>query len=182
MTLIRNIVLLVVLALAATLAATIVMAQSPPGSNSPDNHATKKIEFELGIEMLRGYRADLQDRLEKSIGLLIIVIGWLITSDTARKSLASNSFLWWGSVAVLTALLIMYCGTIINFIDNFRQIEKTINGLTYIDAGYELTRYQMRDKFNLPVESFYIAPIASMYIVILLILIQIKRHSGNLMR
>ncbi|MFN0139849.1 MAG: hypothetical protein ACKVQW_07145 [Pyrinomonadaceae bacterium] len=172
MNVIKNIVLLVVLALPATM----VMAQSPPTSDSPDNKATKRIEFELGIEMLRGYRADLQDRLEKSIGLLIIVIGWLITSETARKSLGSNSFLWWGSVAVLTALLIIYCATVFRFICNFWEIEKTIHGLDYIDARYKLTRYQMPVLAPL----FYMAPIASMYTVIALILIQIKRHSGNL--
>lgn len=172
-----------VVALFAFCTAT-AMAQEPSISSSGDQptKASQRVKFELGLEMLRGYRADLQDRLEKSIGLLIIVIGWLITSDTARKSLASNSFLWWGSVVVLTALLIMYCGTIFNFIGNVRKIENAIQGLGYIDAGFELTRYQMPDRFHLPVQSFYIAPIASMYIVIILILIQIKRHSGNLMR
>lgn len=160
------------------------MAQDSAILSSSDQaaKASQKVKFELGLEMLRGYRADLQDRLEKSIGLLVIVIGWLITSDTARKSLAANSFLWWGSVVVLTALLIMYCGTIFNFIGNFRKIENTIQELGYIDTGFELTRYQMPDRLHLPVQSFYIAPIASMYVVIILILIQIKRHSGNFTR
>lgn len=150
------------------------MAQNPPVSSSPENQATTKVKFELGLEMLRGYRADLQDRLEKSVGLLIIVMGWLITSETARKSLNSNSFLWWGSVAVLTALLIMYCLTIFNFIGHFREIQSAIEGLKYMDSQH-LTRYRMPDKiFYLPVELSYIAPLASIYIVIVLILLQIK--------
>lgn len=170
-------------ALFAVFTAT-AMAQDPAISSpgDPATKASQKVKFELGLEMLRGYRADLQDRLEKSVGLLVIVIGWLITSETARKSLAANSFLWWGSVVVLTALLIMYCATIFNFIDNFRKIENTIQQLGYIDSGFELTRYRMPDKFYFPVQSFYIGPIAAMYVVIILILIQIKRHSGSFTR
>ena len=120
---------------------------------------------------------DLQDRLEKSIGLLIIVIGWLITSETARKSLVSNSPLWWGSVAVLTALMVMYCLTISNYVGHFRQIQSTIEGLDYMDSQY-LTQYRMPDKiFYLPAEFSYITPIGAMYIVIVLILLQIKYRS-----
>ena len=138
------------------------MAQGPAISSSADEQATSKVRFELGLEMLRGYRADLQDRLEKSIGLLIIVIGWLITSETARKSLASNSPLWWGSVAVLTALMVMYCLTISNYVGHFRYIQSTIEGLDYMDSQY-LTRYRMPDKiFHLPAEFSYIAPIGAM--------------------
>ncbi|HBB86512.1 MAG TPA: hypothetical protein DC047_02725 [Blastocatellia bacterium] len=150
------------------------MAQQPAVSSSPDNEATTKTKFELGLEMLRGYRGDLQDRLEKSVGLLIIVMGWLITSETARKSLTSNSSLWWGSVAVLTGLMFMYCLTISNFIGHFRYIQSSMENLGYMDSQY-LTRYRMPDKiFYLPVEFSYIAPIFSVYIVIVLILLQIK--------
>ena len=129
--------------------------------------------------MFRAYRSDLQDRLEKSVGLLIIVVGWLITSETARKSLSSNSFLWWGSVVVLTALMVMYCLTISNFVTHCKEIQKAIDSLHYMESQY-LTRYRMPDKiFSLPVELSYIAPIASIYIVIVLILLQIKYRSAK---
>jgi hypothetical protein len=156
------------------------MAQNPGISSSPDNQATTKVKFDLGLEMLRGYRADLQDRLEKSVGLLVIVMGWLITSETARKSLSSNSFLWWGSVAVLTALMVMYCLTIFNFIEHFRYIQSTIDGLEYMKPEYS-TRYRMPEKiFYLPVELSYIAPVTSVYSVIVLILVQIKYRSAKI--
>src|SRR6266550_54811 len=86
-----------------------VIAQDAPAPKSNDATSTNKVRFELGIEMLKGYRADLQDRFEKSAALLIIVIGWLITSDTARKSIGNNSLLFWGGITILTALIAMYC-------------------------------------------------------------------------
>jgi hypothetical protein len=153
--------------------AAMVAAQSA-ASSPADDRATTKAKFELGIEMFRGYRGDLQDRLEKSVGLLIIVVGWLITSETARKSLSSNSFLWCGSIAVLTALMIMYCLTISNFVTHCKDIQKSIDDLHFMESWY-LTRYRMPDRiFGLPVELSYIAPVASIYVVIVLILIQIR--------
>src|SRR6476660_1348364 len=158
--------------------AAAVAAQSAAPSPA-DDRATTKAKFELGIEMFRGYRGDLQDRLEKSVGLLIIVVGWLITSETARKSLSSNPFLWWGSFAILTALLIMYWLTISNFVTHCRDIQKAIDDLHYMESQY-LTRYRMPDKiFGVPVELSYIAPFAAIYIVIVLILIQIRRQTNR---
>jgi hypothetical protein len=73
----------------------------------------------------------------------------------------------------------MYCFTIQNFIRDFREIEQTIAKVGYIDSQFKLTRYQMPDKWGLPVQSFYIAPIVSIYAVIMLILIQIKYRSAK---
>jgi hypothetical protein len=43
-----------------------VIAQNASTANSASDIASKKEKFELGLEMLKGYRSDLQDRLEKS--------------------------------------------------------------------------------------------------------------------
>ena len=154
--------------------ATAVAQDSASSSSAANDVATNRVKFELGLEMLRGYRADLQDRLEKSAALLIIVIGWLITSETARKSIASNSFLFWGGVVILTALMFMYCLTIYNFIGHIRYIGETIKDLGYMEPKY-FTRYYFPDRvFSAPVPFSYIAPILSLYICILLLLFQIK--------
>jgi hypothetical protein len=53
--------------------------QNTSNSNSASDKPIKKEKFELGLEMLKGYRTDLQDRFEKSSALLIVTMGWLIT-------------------------------------------------------------------------------------------------------
>jgi len=153
----------------------IAIGQSPSNSNSANDQPSKKEKFELGLEMLKGYRGDLQDRFEKSSALLIIVIGWLITSDTARKSLANKASLFWGGVTILTALIAMYCLTIYHFIERFKEIQATVQSLAYVDQMY-FARYQMPDTlFLVPVHFSYMLPVIFLYVVILILLLQIKR-------
>jgi hypothetical protein len=153
---------------------TTAIAQNASTPTSTIDISSKKEKFELGLEMLKGYRADLQDRFEKSAALLIIVIGWLITSDTARKSIGNNSLLFWGGVTILTALIVMYCSTIYHFIERYREIQRAVETLGYTESPY-FARYQLPDKiFSMPVHFSYIAPIFPFYIFILLILFQIK--------
>lgn len=52
--------------------------------------ANKKEKFDLCLGMLKEYYNALDSRVEKSFALLIVVIGWLITSDTARKTLSEE--------------------------------------------------------------------------------------------
>jgi hypothetical protein len=151
-----------------------IIAQDTPGKDTGNESTSKKEQFELGLRMIDGYRADLQDRLEKSTALLIIVIGWLITSDTARKSISNNPLLFWGAIGILTALMAMYCLTISNFIDHFIKIQNNIDVLGYMDSLY-LVRYKMPNSlYSVPVSFSYIAPVAALYFFIVLILVQIK--------
>ena len=153
---------------------SIAIAQNTPTSNSANDPPSRKEKFELGIEMLKGYRTDLQDRFEKSAALLIIAIGWLITSDTARNSLAKESRLFWGGVAVLTALIVMYCVTIYHFIERYKEVQTTVESLAYVDPAY-FARYQMpATLFLVPVHFIYIIPVLFLYLFILMILFQIK--------
>jgi len=157
---------------AMTICGSIAIAQN---SNLAGDAPSKKDKFELGLEMLKGYRADLQDRLEKSGALLIVAIGWLITSDTARKSLAKQPLLFWGGATTLTVLIIMYCLTIYHFIDRFQKIQMTVESLAYVDPNY-FSRYQMPNTlFFLPVHFSYILPVFFLYVFALLILNHIRR-------
>jgi len=153
----------------------VAVAQNTPTPNAITDAPSKKEKFELGLEMLKGYRADLQDRFEKSSALLILVIGWLITSDTARKSLANKASLYWSGLTILSALIVMYCLTIYHFIQRFREIQETVQSLAYVDPTY-FARYQMPDTvFLLPVHFSYMLPVIFLYLAILILLIQIKR-------
>ena len=153
------------------------IAQNTSNSNSDSEPPTKKEKFELGLEMLKGYRTDLQDRFEKSAALLIVTMGWLITSNIARKSLANHTLLFWSGVFILTALILMYCLTIYHFIERFKKIQSTVESLAYVDPIY-FTRYQMPDRlFLIPVHFSYILPVLFLYVSILIMLIQIRRGS-----
>lgn len=153
---------------------SIIIAQDNTTTESTVQIASEKDKFEIGLEMLKDYRADLQDRLEKSTALLIVVIGWLITSETARKSINKKPLLFWGGVVVLTVLMIAYCLTIYNFVGHFRKIQTSVESLGYVEKAY-LVRYQMPDKiFYTPAEFSYIVPVLAFYVFILLILLQIK--------
>jgi hypothetical protein len=171
-----NMFRIIALMSAVTLCASMAIAQN---SNPVSDAASTKEKFELGLEMLKGYRADLQDRLEKSAALLIIAIGWLITSDTARKSLAKQALLFWGGAITLTVLTIMYCLTIYHFIDRFQKIQMTVEGLAYVDPSY-FSRYQMPNTlFFVPIHFSYILPVLFLYIFALLILNHIRRYSTS---
>jgi|SRR5919205_2766233 hypothetical protein len=139
-----------------------------------DNAASTKEKFELGLEMLKGYRSDLQDRFEKSTALMMIVVGWLITSKDARTSIAESPLLFWGSVVIMTASMAMYCLTVYNFIRRFREIQRTVEALGYMETPY-YTRFRMPDKiFSSPLAFSYIAPLLPAYVFILLILFQAR--------
>lgn len=139
-----------------------------------DDKASKKEKFNLSLEMLKGYHDGLESRVEKSTALLMIVLGWLLTSDTARKSLANNEILFWGGIITLTILIIMYCLNVYHFLRQFRKIEEKVNKLDYIDQEY-LVRYKMPETlFGLPILSIYLAPGLVFYIFILILLFLTK--------
>jgi hypothetical protein len=168
----RNLRILALL-FAIAVCGSIAIAQNAPNSNSADT-VSKKEKFELGIEMLKGYRTDLQDRFEKSGALLIVVIGWLITSDTARKSLTKETLLFWGGAAILTALIVMYCVTISHFIERYLEIQTTVESLGYVDSTYFVRYHMPATLFLVPVQFIYIVPVLFLYLFILMILRQIK--------
>lgn len=145
---------------------TMLLTKQNPQS---DELANKKEKFDLCLGMLKEYYNALDSRVEKSFALLIVVIGWLITSDAARKSLSEESTLFWSAIVVLTAAMLFLVFNISHFLDRFREIQDTIENLNYVDNEY-FTRYRMPDNI-LP---SYLAPVLILYSFIMLLLVQIR--------
>ncbi len=131
--------------------------------------ASKKEKFDLCLGMLKGYYDALDSRIEKSFALLLVVIGWIITSDTARKSLAEETVLFWGAIITLTFAILFIAFNIFHFLERFREIQNTIEELDYANFKY-FTRYRMPNNI-LPI---YLAPVLILYFFIMLLLFHTK--------
>lgn len=125
--------------------------------------------------MLKGYHDGLESRVEKSTALMMIVLGWLITSEPARRYLAENKYLFWGGVITLTVLIIMYCLNVYHFLRRFKEIEQAVNDLGYLDEEKYLVRYRMpASLFGVPILYIYLAPVLVFYFFIIILLFLIK--------
>lgn len=145
-------------------------------SNQPDVHqtATIKEKFDLGTGMLKGYYDGLETRAERAAVLLVGVVGWLITSQTARDSLAKNWPLFLGAVLSLTVFLAMSWANISHFLKRFREIQSEVEDLGYVDPKY-FTRYRMPKRIHgIPILYIYMMPILILYVFILLLLFHIR--------
>lgn len=131
--------------------------------------ATKKEKFNLCLGMLKNYYNALDSRVEKSFALLIIVIGWIITSETARKTLAEETVWFWAAIFTLTSAVLFLGINISHFLDRFREIQSTIEQLNYVDYKY-FTRYRMPQNI-LP---SYLAPVIILYVFIMLLLFHLR--------
>ena len=139
-----------------------------------DQTATKKEKFDLGIGMLKGYYDGLETRAERTAVLLVGVVGWLITSQTARESLAKNRLLFLSAVLSLTVFLLMSWANISHFLKRFREIQSEVEDLKYVDPKY-FARYRMPKSIHaIPILYIYMMPILILYIFILLLLFHIR--------
>lgn len=134
-----------------------------------DPIATTKERFDICLGMLKSYYDAMDGRVEKSFGLLLVVLGWLITSETARKSLESDPSLFWSALITLTLLIIYLSMNIFHFMGRFREIERTTLALNYVSPEY-WARYRMPPNILWA----YIAPIAIMYAFIVIMLFNIR--------
>jgi|SRR5829696_2020520 len=136
--------------------------------------ATTKEKFDLGIGMLKGYYDGLETRVERTTVLLVGVVGWLITSQTARDSLAKSSILFWSAVFGITVFSVYSTANISHFLRRFWEIQANVEDLKYVQPLY-FTRYQMPKKlYGIPIRVIYLMPLLAIYALILLLLFGIR--------
>src|SRR5688572_23539932 len=63
--------------------------------------ATSRERFDVLYEQLKGLHATSVDAIFKATAAFLIAAGWVVTSDSARAFLASDSMVRWISVAAL---------------------------------------------------------------------------------
>ena len=101
-----------------------------------DGKATKKEELEYSYKILLDSYNKYLDNVFKTIGFLIVMIGWLITSENSRlffqeNKLARNIFL-----GVISVMWLIHA---LSLIDNYREgtrIMDLIEKLDYIKIEY----------------------------------------------
>ncbi len=136
--------------------------------------ATKKEKFDLSIGMLKGYYDGLESRVERVAVFMLGVAGWLITSETARKSLATDRVLFLGAVISLTVFIVMCWANIAHFLKRFKEIQSEIEKLEYADPKY-FTRYRMPERINgIAILYIYLMPVLVIYVLTLLLLFHIR--------
>ncbi len=133
------------------------MDTSQSAAGSPQV-ASRKDRFDLCVGMLKAYYDALEGRLEKSVALLVVVVGWLVTSDKARAALAGVPVLFWCAVVTLTAVVALYCWNIVHWVRRFREVQASVDELKYVEHEY-YTRY----RFPSWVISTYLAPVLLLY-------------------
>ncbi len=131
--------------------------------------ASKKEKFDLCLGMLKEYYDALDSRAEKSFALLLVVIGWIFTSEAARKSLAKEPVVFWGSIITLTCAIAFVSLNLYHYLERFREIQKTIEELNYANVKY-FTRYRMPEN----VLQNYLTPVLILYFFIIFLLFHLR--------
>jgi hypothetical protein len=119
--------------------------------------------------MMKAYYDAIEGRLGSSVALYIVIIGWLITSDSARYALSTHLWLRILSFIVLTVVLTMYGWNIWHWLGRWLEIRTATEDLRYMESE-SFTRYH---KIPRGTWLFYFTPIFLMYVVILVLLFAI---------
>jgi hypothetical protein len=145
-----------------------------PAAKEGVSSATVKEKFDLGIKMLQGYYDALEVRVERTAVLLVGIVGWLITSPSARDSLARYGWLFAGAIVSLTVFLIMTGLNISHFLQRFREVQANVADLNYAEPK-DYTRYTMPPQLlRIPILLIYMSPIVILYILIVLLLCYVR--------
>ena len=82
------------------------------------------------------YQIRFVDLSFKSAGLIILVLGWLLTSATAQNVLAANTI---GRAAVVVGVIIMniaYVAVAVRMMHVMQQLAKQVDALEYMPRSY----------------------------------------------
>jgi uncharacterized protein (TIGR02246 family) len=143
--------------------------------NQPPFPAEDKVRFEHGIAMLTAYYEALEGRLAATVVLFVGVVGWLITSESARAALSGNDWLTALAVTTLTILLVMYGLNVAWWVRRWDEIRRAVDRLHYVEPEF-YSRYDM-PRFGW---FGYFAPAALLYTFVIgcLFMISIGRFDG----
>ena len=127
-----------------------------------------KERFEHGIAMLKAYYDALEGRLSAVVGLFVVALGWMITSDKARQAFQNEPRLVALAVSTLTLLLVLYGFNVAWWVRRWAGIKRDVDALNYIEprfyARYELPRYGWKGYF-VPVALLYVFMLACLVLI-----------------
>ena len=92
--------------------------------------------FKLLHDSLRDLSKNFANDVLKTVGSLLLVIGWLMMSEGSRKFLGQNLTAWRTALVVIPVMAVT---NTVWLIDRFRVSEKKVDllkGLKYLEEGY----------------------------------------------
>jgi hypothetical protein len=105
--------------------------------------ATDKEKFELLYEMLRSYYQSLFDGTVKAAGVLLIIAGWVASSDSLRRELCLHHTIRWVALALPCVAFTLYLFIAIRIYVLSNSAAARLDALQYMDAGC-YSNYRLR--------------------------------------
>lgn len=94
--------------------------------------ADNKARFDILFETLRDYQQSLLDNSAKTAGFLLLSIGWLATSQTARDTLRSDGLLRGAAVCAVFVGMAVYITAALHVYRAARRIRARLVDLSYL--------------------------------------------------
>ena len=104
--------------------------------------ATDKERFDQCIAMLKAYYDALEGRLGTTVGFFVVIAGWLITSDSARKAIAGNRSLLVLAIVCLLLMMLFFAMNVLRWVKRWREIRATLDNLGYMEPRF-YARYDL---------------------------------------
>ena len=102
-----------------------------------NEEATIKEKFDVLFTKLKSYHDSALDSTFKVVGLLLLMIGWAVTSDSARNVLKNDSFVRRGAIVAILLGAIVYVVTALHVY--YMSKKKILNSLDHL--GYMPKEY-----------------------------------------
>lgn len=99
---------------------------------APPETATKKERNEILVCLLKEHYSGLIDFEFKHGGVLALIMGWLLSSDTARKTISNEQIAAWGICGTVLMLTFFHALWVWRFYQRSEAVYKTIDNLGYI--------------------------------------------------
>jgi hypothetical protein len=92
--------------------------------------------FELLYSELRHYHDGLYDGAYKVVGSLLLIIGWIITSDTARRVLQQSKWTRWAAIVCIVVCFVGAWALASQLYGKSAHTAKMLDSLNYIPREY----------------------------------------------
>lgn len=108
-----------------------------PNNLNHNSEVSDKERFELLYARLKGIHDTFIDVVFKATGAFLLVTGWIVTSDTARNYLKSDSISrWLGILGLLVVYAVLYAIAAYRTAQSSQRISKQLDEVAYMPHEY----------------------------------------------
>jgi hypothetical protein len=105
-------------------------------ARSLEGGPTKKEQFELLYGILKSLHDNSLDTVLKAMGFLLLAMGWVVTSESARVFLAGDRTLRWAAVSVLAMAAILFALFAIRVVRQSMATSRALEDLDYMPVRH----------------------------------------------